>query len=67
MCNEMKGNIVCFKFFSILPRNNTICYTYIVAIYFIFISGDVEKCYCCYNDAHRRSHHSKCPQTLPVL
>lgn len=29
------------KGFNILPRYNTICYAYIVAIYFIFVLGNV--------------------------
>lgn len=52
----MKGNIFRFKV-VILPRCNAICYTYIVAIYFIFILGDVEKCYCCNDEACRGSGH----------
>lgn len=47
----MKGNMFCFKDFNILPRYSTICY--ILAIYFIFILGCVEKCYYCNNDVHR--------------
>lgn len=44
MCDDMKGKyFFLLKVFNILPRYNTICYTYSVAIYFIFVLGDGEK------------------------
>lgn len=42
MCNKIKGNIFNFEMSNILPRNATICYIYIVAIYFIFVLRNVK-------------------------
>lgn len=42
------------------------CNRCIVAIYFIFILGGVETCYCCSNVANRQSHFSLIEPALHI-